>query len=120
MNAPIADARNPDRRGAVGRPALVSLLTASFVKVWPQWALEEATNVLRVLATMSVFSMPFVILPLPASQNYVELFSFGEPFPNVPHDIVFLHVRELFPHPHSSFGARSNRHPPTEYTSLVH
>ena len=34
-------------------------------------------------------------------------------------DIAILHVRELYPHPHLSLGARTNPHPPTGYTSLV-
>ena len=66
MKAPIADARNPDRRGASGRPVLFYFLTESFVSGWPESAIYEATNVLRVLATVFVFSMRFVIHPLAA------------------------------------------------------
>ena len=56
----------------------------------------------------------------PAAQRYVQP-SIGEPLVHVLKDIAILHVREFFPHPPSSFGARSNPHPlvPPGYISLV-
>ena len=56
MNAPIADARNPDVVDA-GRPELHRILMAFLHKGVDSLAFDAAAKVLRVLATMSVFSM---------------------------------------------------------------
>ena len=117
MHAPIADARNPDG-GVAFSPVHIRSLTACLQKASDVQALDAATNVLRVLATMSVLSM--LKRNLPARQVYVAV-CIGEPLGHVLHDIAILHVREFFPHPPSRFRAMSNPHPlvPTGYTSLV-
>ena len=100
-----------------GRPKQKRSLAALLHKTWEVDARDASTNGFRVLARMYVLSM--VQRNTPARHHYVEGL-IGPPLLEKLPDIAILHVREFAPHPHSSLGAGSKPHPPTEYTSLVH